>query len=127
MFELIPAASEEHNEPPDADCRPRCGLQSCSRSASPLASQSRCTWVCLLATGILSETALSGCGGRSMLGQPLLPPPLVHLSPGAQCDASHHSARFDEDPADCSSLALPPTGLVGHFAGCSRLVLPFFD
>src|SRR4051812_22418123 len=115
MSEQIPAASEERIELPDADCRPRCGLQSCSRSASPLASQNRCTWVCLSATGILSETALSGCGGQSMLGQPLLPPPLVHPSPGAQCDALHHSVRSDEDPADCSSLVSPPTGPVGRF------------
>src|SRR3954471_20246450 len=101
MSELTPAASEERSGPLDADCRPRCGLQSCSRSTSPLASQSRCTWVCLLAIGILLETALSVCGGRSMLDQPLLPPPLVSPSPGAQYDASHRSVQFDEDPADC--------------------------
>src|ERR1043165_6457908 len=102
MSEPIPAASGEHNELPDADCHPRCGLPSCSQSASPLASQSRCTWVCLLAAGILSETALPGCGGRNMSGQPLLPPPPVLPSPGSQCDVSHPAIQFDEDPADCS-------------------------
>src|SRR3954470_23416173 len=101
MSEPTPPASEERNGPLDADCRPRCGLQSCSRSASPLALQSRYTWVCLLATGILLETALSGCGGRNTLDQPLLPLPLVRPSPEAQYDALHHSARFVEDPDDC--------------------------
>src|SRR3954462_10313367 len=81
MSELIPAALEERSGPLDADCRPRCGLQSCSRSASPLALQSRYTWVYLLAIGILLETALSGCGVRNMLDQPLLLLPLVRPSP----------------------------------------------
>src|SRR3954465_8396276 len=84
MSELIPAASEERSGPLDADCRPRCGLQSCSRSASPLALQSRYTWVYLSAVGILLETALSGCGGRNMLDQPLLSLPLVRFSTESQ-------------------------------------------
>src|SRR3954467_13927473 len=99
MSDPTPAASEERSGPLDADCRPRCRLQSCSRSASPLALQSRYTWACLSAIGILLETVLSGCGGKNMLGQPLLRLPLVPPSPEAQCDASHHSARSDEDQA----------------------------
>src|SRR3954471_14601317 len=99
MPEFTPAGSEDHSGPLDADCRPRCGLQSCSRSASPLALQSRYTWAYFLAIEILLETALSGCGGRNMLAQPLLSLPLVRPSPEAQYDALHHSARFSEDPA----------------------------
>src|SRR3954463_7054380 len=103
MSEMTPAASEERSGPLDADCRPRCGLQSCSRSASPLALQSHYTWMYLLATGILLETASSGCGGQNMLGRPLLPLPLARPSPEAQYDALRHSARSVEDPADCGS------------------------